>query len=173
MTPTDATTLASLDADLLASMFAGLFDLIPLTAAACSCRALRDKLQRTLRPMVAEGRLARRTQRELFRHLVEMEPRIETTRTGPNSRMSAVGPDDISIITATTAPVRGRMDFAFTVRAYMDNVGNHDFVLTVVPRTATTGSIIVEDMFGDDMVIRGYCRGVVAAFTVALAALGN
>ena len=167
MTPTDATTLASLDADLLASMFAGLFDLIPLTAAACSCRALRDKLQRTLRPMVAEGRLARRTQRELFRHLVEMEPRIETTRTGPNSRMSAVGPDDISIITSTTAPVRGRMEYVFTARACFDNVAGRSSIIYVAPRTETAGAITVDLAEGGGRTL-GYCRGVVAA----LAALG-
>lgn len=165
------TTLLSLGADLLAPMFC-VFDVVALTAAVRSCRALRDRLQQVLRPMVAEGRLARRAQREMFRHFVALEPRIETTRVDARgSRMSAVGPGEISLITATTAPVRGRMEYVFAARARADGIaGRISCLLTVFPRTPTAGILVVvaDGGAGDDDVRVGYCRGVVAA----LVALG-
>ena len=158
--------ITSLGADILATMFSS-FDVEALFAMVCSCRTLREKLQPTLRPIVAEGRLARRAQREMFRHLVAMEPRINTTCTGPGSRISAVGPDDISIITSTTAPVRGRMEYVFTARACFDNVAGRSSIIYVAPRTETAGAITVDLAEGGERTL-GYCRGVVAA----LAALG-
>ena len=159
--------ITSLGADILATMFS-VFDVEALFAMVCSCRALREKLQPTLRPIVAEGRLARRAQREMFHHLVAMVgPRIDTTRTGPGSCMSAVGPDGVSIITATTAPVRGRMEYVFTARACFDNVAGRSSIIYVAPRTETAGAITVDLAEGGGRTL-GYCRGVVAA----LAALG-
>ena len=156
--------ITSLGADILATMFS-VFDVEALFAMVCSCRALREKLQPTLRPIVAEGRLARRAQREMFRHLVAT---IDTTRTGPGSCMSAVGPDGVSIITATTAPVRGRMEYVFTARACFDSVAGRSSIIYVAPRTETTGAITVDLAAEGGGRTLGYCRGVVAA----LAALG-
>ena len=160
--------ITSLGADILATMFS-VFDVEALFAMVCSCRALREKLQPTLRPIVAEGRLARRAQREMFHHFAGLlDPSVETTRRiGPGARMVAAGPGGVGIITSTTAPVRGRMEYVFTARACFDNVTGRSSIIYVAPRTETAGAITVDLAEGGGRTL-GYCRGVVAA----LAALG-
>jgi hypothetical protein len=161
--------ITSLGADILATMFS-VFDVEALFAMVCSCRALREKLQPTLRPIVAEGRLARRAQREMFHHFAGLlDPSVETTRRiGPGARMVAAGPGGVGIITSTTAPVRGRMEYVFTARACFDNVAGRSSIIYVAPRTETTGAITVDLAAEGGGRTLGYCRGVVAA----LAALG-
>jgi hypothetical protein len=163
-----AAAVTSLGADILAAMLSP-FDVEALFAMVCSCRTLREKLQPTLRPIVAEGRLARRAQRDVFRHLVAMmeEPRI--TRIGPGARMVALGPGGVSIITSTTAPVRGRMEYVFAARACFDNIaGGRSSIMRVTPRTDATGIIAVDLAEVGGGRLLGYRRGVVAA----LVALG-
>ena len=158
--------ITSLGADILATMFSS-FDVEALFAMVCSCRTLREKLQPTLRPIVAEGRLARRAQREMFHHFAALVDPSSTRRIGPGSRMVAVGPGGVGIITSTTAPVRGRMEYVFTARACFDNVAGRSSIIYVAPRTETAGAITVDLAEGGGRTL-GYCRGVVAA----LAALG-
>ena len=162
--------ITSLGADILATMFS-VFDVEALFAMVCSCRALREMLQPTLRPIVAEGRLARRAQREMFHHFAGLlDPSVETTRRiGPGARMVAAGPGGVGIITSTTAPVRGRMEYVFAARACFDNIaGGRSSIMSVTPRTDATGVIAVDLAEVGGGRLLGYRRGVVAA----LVALG-
>ena len=118
-----------------------------------------------LEAFLAQRRACRATQRDLFAHLVSIEPSI-THQFDPlkSAQVAADRYGNYRIICTMETELKTHR--RFTVCANAERVRGKSFNIKVIPRDATSGTFFV--VFGDsasDTPILGYRGGIVAALT--------